>query len=651
MFNIQRSNFKLQISNFKFGLRLLITFCFGCIVLIIAFLSCTSTQNKSEELFYLNHNDTVDYVGLATCASCHTDKAVTFLHTGMGSSFNIANHQKSAADFLKNHVVYDTVNDLYYKPFWKNDVLFFMEYRLEGNDTIHKRIEKIDYIIGSGQHTNSHLILRNGFVYQAPMTWYSQEKHWGLPPGFEKGRNSRFARIIDEECMSCHNSMPKVETESDNKFISIGKGIDCERCHGPGEMHVNLRMQGKAIKSKDGIDRTIINPAKLSWQLQVDLCQRCHLQGNAVLQVGKRFTQFKPGMKLSDYFDVFMPKYENNESEIIMASHAQRLQLSKCFIKSNKGGKQLSLTCINCHNPHVSVKETGVAQFNNACKKCHSKDEKSLAQAHLIKEQNNNCVQCHMPSSGTIDIPHVTVHDHYIQKPFAKTIVNKGRLKGLYCINNDNPTTESSIKAYLSYYEKFNPDDLYLKEARKLLDKNKSPVLEIYYWYLVGDDKKVIEFVKNTDNSKLDAWGFYRIGQSYLNISNFEKAETFLQKALKIQPKNFEFIYKLSITNHHLGKKLDEEQNLKSVIALNPNHTQALNSLGYLYFKNEEMNKAQTYYLRCLTTNPDFLPVLKNLFDFYLASNNKSMAIEMAKRILKKDLNNKVLKEFLNKNS
>lgn len=645
------TNNQFSIFNFQFNLRFLLSFCFACILLVVTFFSCTSNQKETEELFYLNHNDTVDYVGLATCATCHPDKAKTFMHTGMGSSFGVANRQKSAADFSKNHMVYDTVNDLFYKPFWQKDELFFMEYRLEGKDTIHKRIEKIDYIIGSGQHTNSHLILRNGFVYQAPMTWYSQEKHWGLPPGFQKGRNSRFARIIDEECMSCHNSMPKVEAESDNKFISIGKGIDCERCHGPGEIHVNLRLQGKSIKSKDGIDRTIINPSKLSWQLQVDLCQRCHLQGNAVLHDGKRFTQFKPGMKLSDFYDVFMPNYENNESVFIMASHAQRLQLSQCFIKSNRGEKKLSLTCITCHNPHISVKETGADQFNNACKKCHSKDVKSKAQAHLIKENTNNCVKCHMPKSGAEDIPHVTVHDHYIRKPAIKSIPEKGKLKGLYCINNANPTLESNIKSYLSYYEKFNPDVLYLKEARKLLNKKKNTVLEIYYWYLVGESQKVIESAKNADETKLDAWGFYRIGQSYLNISDWEKAESYIQKALKIQPKNFEFVYKLSITQHHLGKTLDEEQALKTVLALNPNHTQALNNLGYLYFKSNETGKAYTFYSRCLMTNPDFLPVLKNLFDYYIASSNKTKALEMAKRILKKEPGNKVLKEFLLKNS
>lgn len=52
-----------------------------------------------------------------------------------------------------------------------------MEFRLAKGDTIHKRIESVAYIIGSGQHTNSHLININGYIYQAPITFYTQKNN------------------------------------------------------------------------------------------------------------------------------------------------------------------------------------------------------------------------------------------------------------------------------------------------------------------------------------------------------------------------------------------------------------------------------------------------------------------------------------------
>ena len=54
-------------------------------------------------------------------------------------------------------MVYDTAKNLYYFPKWNKDTLQVLEFRLEGNDTIHKRLVNIKYIVGSGQHTNSHL--------------------------------------------------------------------------------------------------------------------------------------------------------------------------------------------------------------------------------------------------------------------------------------------------------------------------------------------------------------------------------------------------------------------------------------------------------------------------------------------------------------
>src|SRR6478609_3327716 len=109
-------------------------------------------NSKQPEDPYLNHQDSVKYVGLETCRSCHNDIYQSFIQTGMGQSFELATRAKSAADFSKKHVVYDRFNDMYYKPWWKGDSMFVTEFRLKGKDTIYQRSEHVDYIIGSGQH-------------------------------------------------------------------------------------------------------------------------------------------------------------------------------------------------------------------------------------------------------------------------------------------------------------------------------------------------------------------------------------------------------------------------------------------------------------------------------------------------------------------
>src|SRR5207253_5173309 len=141
------------------------------------------------------------------------------IKTGMGKSFGKATREKSAADFTHPDVN-DKFSDLRYHAFWARDSLFIKEYRLRGKDTLHQRTEQVNYVIGSGQHTNSHLQTVNGYINQMPMTFYTQKKKWDLPPGFENGVNTRFSRKIGLECMSCHNAYPEFVIASENKFKS-----------------------------------------------------------------------------------------------------------------------------------------------------------------------------------------------------------------------------------------------------------------------------------------------------------------------------------------------------------------------------------------------------------------------------------------------
>jgi tetratricopeptide (TPR) repeat protein len=648
-------------------LRHLLIFLFipiAAIVLVMN-LNCGQDLDKKIDTKYLNHNDSVKYVGMQQCRSCHADVYNTFIETGMGKSFDLATKQKSSADFSKHHVVYDKFKNLYYHPFWKNNNMYIMEYRMNGKDTVYKRIEKVDYVIGSGQHTNSHLMNINGYLYQMPLTWYAQEKKWDLPPGFENGNNSRFSRTIEFECMSCHNGFPSVTDFTANKFTSIPNGIDCERCHGPGEVHLKEKLAGNLVDTAHEIDYTIVNPKKLPWERQIDLCQRCHLQGNAILKDGKTFKDFKPGMVLSDFWEVYMPKYKGQNDEFIMASHAQRLQLSKCFLESNKPNKTagknfetLNLTCITCHNPHVSVKKTGTQIFNNACIKCHSNANQTLCSETEKNRMvnNNDCSNCHMPRSGTIDIPHVTVHDHWIKKP-AKTVkqneIDKVKeFAGLYCINNKETTDLSKVKALINYVEKFNGQKEALEQAKTYFktDDNQQNWLDaqVQLHYLQNDYDAIIakaSFI-NVDEQK-SAWMCYRVGQAFQAKNDHVRAELFFQKAVSLSPQSIDFIDKLAQAKIMLNK-LDE-----AILLLNNNLLQnekqegSLVNLGFAYLKQNNLALAKTNYNKALGLNPDNEQALLNLAAVYNLENNKSEALKLLKRILVVNPKNEQVKRLI----
>ena len=624
---------------------------------------CNSNESTTIESKYLNHNDSVKYVGMQQCRACHADIYNSYIETGMGKSFDLATPQKSSADFTKHHVVYDKFKNLYYHPYWKNNTMYILEYRLEGKDTIYKRTEKVDYIIGSGQHTNSHLMNVNGYIYQLPLTWYAQLQKWDLPPGFENGSNSRFSRTIEFECMSCHNAFPSVTDFTANKFVNIPNGIDCERCHGPGEAHLKDKIAGNLVDTAHEIDYTIVNPKKLPWERQIDLCQRCHLQGNSVLKEGKTFKDFKPGMVLSDFWEVYMPKYKGQNDEFIMASHAQRLQLSKCFTESNKQNKTagknfetLNLTCITCHNPHVSVKKTGTQIFNNACIKCHSSNTQTVCaeteKNRMVKQ--NDCSSCHMPRSGTIDIPHVSVHDHWIKKPSKQGEIDKIKeFAGLYCINNSTTTDLSKTKALINYVEKFNGNKTALLQANDLIKNNTEMdwlAAQIQMYFLQNDFESIVNKASFINvNEQTNAWLCYRVGQAFLSKNDFVRAELFFEKAVSLSPQSIDFIDKLAQAKIMLNKLDDAILLLNNNLKTNNKQEGSYVNLGFAYLKQNNIALAKNNYNKALALNPDNEQALLNLAAVYNIENNKTEALKLLKRILVINPKNEEVKQLMGK--
>jgi len=626
---------------------------------------------------YAGLSDSAKYVGIQTCKGCHSDIHSTFIHTGMGKSFDHASKTKSSANFDHHPIVYDKFKDFYYTPLWVGDSLMFKEFRLKGVDTIYQRIQTIKYIVGSGQHTNSHLWETNGYVYQAPMTFYTQKQKWDLPPGFENGNNSRFNRMIGLECMTCHNGYPEFELGSENKYNLVKQGIDCERCHGPGSIHVHEKSLGQVIDTSKYIDYSIVNPAKLPIDLQFDACQRCHIQGNAVLNEGKSFFDFRPGMKLSDVMNVFMPVYEGREQEHIMASHAERLKESKCYLtttnrlnnnsqKINVGLKPYknALTCVTCHNPHVSVKYTGDEVFNTVCKNCHQDNKEKLCtnEKSLLTKAKNNCVSCHMSFSGATDIPHVSVHDHKISIPTKK--INHNEIKkfiGINCINNSNPPKTIIAQAYINYYEKFELGDAMLDSALSYLPSNTTLEIRnninklVHVYFLKNDFKKVINLsekivdlpnkLNHAQYDNLNAWTSYRIAESYSQVGEFKKAVNWFKLAFDLLPKSAEFANKYGSVLVNLNQEITAKKVFSNLVREHPEFAPGFSNLGYLVLAiDKNQIEALSLYNKALALDPDYEPVLLNKAGLFLLQGNRVEAVKLIKQILLRNPKNEQAK-------
>ncbi len=637
--------------------------CLLALVLVVVTLPaffCSSPQSVTAEavpasLWKNVYDTTAHYVGMQTCRTCHEEVYKTFIQTGMGQSFGAATKEKSAADFSPAHaLVYDSALDYFYKPYWDKDTFYILEFRKQGKDTVHKRLQKVDYIVGSGQHTNSHIFSVNGYLYQAPITFYTQKHRWDLAPGFEKGASSRFGRLIQLECMSCHNAYPDFVQGSENKFTKVPAGIDCERCHGPGSIHVFERGNNKPVDTSKGPDYSIVNPRRLPVDLQNNVCQRCHLQGIAVLNDGKNFYDFHPGMKLSEVMNVFMPQYEGAQDKMIMASHVERMKKSRCFVESGK------MSCINCHNPHVSVKFTPRTQYLNACQSCHGTAAgqhqcSETLQARAVK--NNDCVTCHMPHNGSIDIPHVAVTDHYIRRrPTADTLQKKiTAFLGMKCFNNDKPDAISTARSFMEFYERYTPSKNlldsaigYLNQQQQAESKQKQNRDYIRAYFLLKDFAQVIKYADSLKPEAMnDAWTAYRIGEAYYQQQQADKALPWYKRATEIWPLSLDFQNKYGICLLASQKPFDALKVFNFVFTENPDHISANTNLGYIYMQDGNAAMAYSHLLKAQQLDPDYEQNLINLAIWYHTNQRDGDAEKCLQNLLKRHPENEQAKAML----
>jgi hypothetical protein len=131
-----------------------------------------------------------------------------------------------------------------------------------------------------------------------------------MSPGFDS-RHPPTRRLVSYECVFCHTALPKIPAGhnapgSDPIFTGdLPEGIDCQRCHGPGGKHVRL-MQTAGAKPAE-IRASIVNPARLSPKLRMDLCMQCQLEptSTGIPSLIRRFNRgpfsFKPGEPLSNF--------------------------------------------------------------------------------------------------------------------------------------------------------------------------------------------------------------------------------------------------------------------------------------------------------------------------------------------------------------
>jgi tetratricopeptide (TPR) repeat protein len=266
----------------------------------------------------------------------------------------------------------------------------------------------VAYAVGAGKVGFSYLVSIAPYLFQSPVSYYSQAGVWDVTPGYEHEGVLDFTHPIAEGCVFCHSNQVNLVPGTQNQFREPALApISCERCHGDTAAHLAKPVPG-----------SIVNPAKLPQRARDSVCEQCHLEGEArILNPGKKWQDFHAGAELESVFSTYLQRVSAAEGTKAV-SHAEQLSLSRCARES--GGK---LWCGTCHNPHAAS-DNRPQQVRETCLTCHA----SLfsAKKHAPAEE---CVSCHMPPIRPSNVAHAAITNHLISIP-AKQPVSDAKTVG-----------------------------------------------------------------------------------------------------------------------------------------------------------------------------------------------------------------------------
>jgi hypothetical protein len=365
---------------------------------------------------FRNVDPAVQYVGDQACAPCHSEIEHSFRLHPMGHSAEWIGDSPAIEKFDSE----------------AGTTLYAQGYRasVEPNGkTLRQTIERrgakgadgkdavigaltldTNFAVGSGTRARSYLAVQDGAAWQATLTWYSQIGKWDLSPGYDIPVHAR--RPVLSGCLECHVNRPAPIAGTANgyepEFVHGHATIGCERCHGPGALHVAERSAAEALVGDT--DTSIVNPRHLSHELRSAICQQCHIAAfTSVEMPGRQKSEFRPGMELEH----FVAMYFAQAGLLSESASAQQFSDARA-VKCRNNGQPLD--CTDCHDPHRKpAPEEAPAFYRDKCNSCHAQ-KPCTASSDLRAQKDDRCADCHMPQTENPSAVHTLHTDHRVMR-------------------------------------------------------------------------------------------------------------------------------------------------------------------------------------------------------------------------------------------
>jgi hypothetical protein len=413
---------------------------------------------------------TGDYVGSATCRSCHPSQ-----HAAWHDSYHRTMTQAPTPDT----VIGDFNNvrlagtDLDVRLFRESS-----EFKAELNFRNPPSTEVFSVVLTTGSHNQQWYWLASANSSQMmilPYVYITEERRW-IPRhtvlvnaklrSQDRPEIAVFLNELDawkNTCIGCHNThgqpQPVDELGLPSPVARVAEfGISCEACHGPGAAHVRVNRDASAPDTPP--ETGIVNPARLTHDRSSQVCGQCHAVFFHRSEDSSRHW-FHNGYSYRPGDDLFAEPLRmlvrgRPEAWRDRPAHVPDVVEAGSFWSDGMcraTGREYSgtmespcylrgeMSCLSCHEMHQKPgdprkrKEWAAGQLkpgmdgNRACLQCHDpfKDAGRLTRHthHAAQSTGSKCYNCHMPHTAYGLLK--AARSHQVSSPSVKESLQTGR--------------------------------------------------------------------------------------------------------------------------------------------------------------------------------------------------------------------------------
>lgn len=517
------------------------------------------------------------YVGPQTCAECHQKRVDECLGSPHFRTCRVPQPGEMPDSFTPESGNYVSRSAGVQFEMRQSGNRFIQQTRYNTPQGPRQSEASIDLVLGAGKADDVYLSWRgDGALFELPVAWLWPTRQWASSHFCTSFGTGDFSREMTARCMECHTTWME-HAPGTNLFRREGAllGVTCERCHGPGEEHVEYHR----LHPEEKPASKILNPITLDRERLIEVCTQCH--SNAVTHRQIPWS-YRPGNPLEESYRTHEIAHPENDH---VADQGTHLRASRCFQNDS------SMTCITCHDPHQ--RETS-APASAACAKCHQAEDCGQV-ATLPVPVRGQCVECHMPSRLKINIKFEVEGDNFIP-PIRRS---QHRI-GIDEIARDEvlwkwyrqQTDEQSQAETARLSERLIGHWIAQAEDRAKEKRFMAAIAAVREALAIGESPKAREMLKFLVEAQEILYAGWAEALNQIQQNKPSEARQTIEKLLSIDPTNADYHAKLGTMLVIDGKPDLAIPHLVRVVELDPNNASGLGILGRIAFRNKKYDAA-----------------------------------------------------------